>query len=197
MNPIVPQIKENKWSCLPVAFAMAAEMPVFDLIVRLDHDGSEIMFDDEKIPQRGFHPQEIKFALYQDHYVTEFYTPTYGQDHNTKFAGEYKDALSVTLNPVAIDKFRILRHHAHCVYAYYDRNGRGHAVAWDAVRGVFIDPDNGDYLDSIEYEPNVFWCVEKREVKCAQLFTGQLQDQLLQSSQRQRLLNKLRSCWSK
>ncbi len=55
------QTKPNRWSCSITAAAMALNIPVAQLIERLGHDGSEIVFP--KLPEpmcrRGFHSQEL------------------------------------------------------------------------------------------------------------------------------------------
>lgn len=51
---------------MPVAFAMALDMPIADLLVALGHDGSEIVFPslDEPLCRRAFHIQEfVQVAL--------------------------------------------------------------------------------------------------------------------------------------
>lgn len=55
------QIKPNRWSCLPTAFAIALQRPVAELIKRIGHDGSEILWPDLPEPRcrRGFHTQEL------------------------------------------------------------------------------------------------------------------------------------------
>ena len=47
--------------CMPVAFAMALDMPVADLLAAIGHDGSEIVFPalPEPLCRRCFHVQEL------------------------------------------------------------------------------------------------------------------------------------------
>lgn len=55
------QTKPNRWSCSITAAAMALNIPVAQLIERLGHDGSEVVFPELPEPacRRGFHSQEI------------------------------------------------------------------------------------------------------------------------------------------
>jgi len=47
--------------CMPLAFAIALDMPVADLLAAIGHDGSEIVFSSlpEPLRRRGFHIQEL------------------------------------------------------------------------------------------------------------------------------------------
>ena len=38
------QQRPEPWMCMPLAFAMALDMPVADLLAAIGHDGSEIVF---------------------------------------------------------------------------------------------------------------------------------------------------------
>lgn len=67
------QIKPNRWSCSITAAAMVLRTPVAQLLERLGHDGSEIVFPELPDParRRGFHSQElIHIAWYLGYTVT-------------------------------------------------------------------------------------------------------------------------------
>lgn len=55
------QIKNQRWQCLPAAFAMALDVPLTDVLSAVGHDGSEIIEPSlpEPARRRGFHPQEL------------------------------------------------------------------------------------------------------------------------------------------
>ena len=55
------QQRPEPWMCMPLAFAMALEMPVADLLAAIGHDGSEIIFPSlpEPLCRRCFHVQEL------------------------------------------------------------------------------------------------------------------------------------------
>jgi hypothetical protein len=55
------QQRPEPWMCMPLAFAMALDMPVADLLVAIGHDGSEIVFPSlpEPLCRRCFHIQEV------------------------------------------------------------------------------------------------------------------------------------------
>jgi len=50
-------LKPQPWSCLPVAFAKALDIPFEDFVSKIGHDGSEQVYKDLKF-RRGFHIQE-------------------------------------------------------------------------------------------------------------------------------------------
>ena len=55
------QQRPEPWMCMPLAFAMAQDIPVADLLAALGHDGSEIVFPSlpEPLCRRCFHIQEL------------------------------------------------------------------------------------------------------------------------------------------
>jgi len=52
------------WMCMPLAFAMAMDVPVADLLAAVGHDGSKIVFPNLPEPacRQGFHIQEFIHA---------------------------------------------------------------------------------------------------------------------------------------
>jgi len=61
------QIKPHKWSCSVTAFAMALRVPVAELIEKIGHDGSQIIFPalEDPMCRRGFHSQELIRVAWQ------------------------------------------------------------------------------------------------------------------------------------
>ena len=55
------QQRPEPWMCMPLAFAMALEIPVAELLEELGHDGGELVFPNLPEPacRRGFHVQEL------------------------------------------------------------------------------------------------------------------------------------------
>jgi hypothetical protein len=55
------QRRPEPWMCMPLAFAMALDMPVADLLRAIGHDGSKIAFPGLPEPacRRCFHIQEL------------------------------------------------------------------------------------------------------------------------------------------
>ena len=67
------QHRSEPWMCMPLAFAIAVDMPVDDLLAAIGHDGSEIVFPSlpEPLCRRCFHVQElIQVALSRGFAVT-------------------------------------------------------------------------------------------------------------------------------
>ena len=62
------QKQPNRWSCVPTAFANLLDIDVKYLIDQIGHDGSSIIFPHlpEPLCRRGFHPQEVLFALLKE-----------------------------------------------------------------------------------------------------------------------------------
>lgn len=143
----------NVWSCLPVAFATIAEIPVNDMITLLSHDGSRIVHPESDHPWIGFHPQEIIWALRNKWSIVE-HSPAYLEVEGTRI--EKVDIPSVQ------ERFEILKVEVSGVYAYRTFTGTGHAVAWDHEQGVFLDPRNADITHAVEGTAEIFWSMEKR-----------------------------------
>lgn len=67
------QQRSEPWMCMPLAFAMALDIPVADLLAAIGHDGGEIVFPNlpEPLCRRCFHIQElIQVALVRGFAVT-------------------------------------------------------------------------------------------------------------------------------
>ena len=109
------QKQPNKWSCLPTSFAIVLNCPVQEIFDYLGHDGSEIIWPENKDPfnRRAFHIQEmIDFAYFEkDFYVTpfEFYPQSEVEGSEvlylTKFSGGYEKRIQ-KLNTKLYENFR-------------------------------------------------------------------------------------------
>jgi len=134
--------RPEPWMCMPVAFAMALEMSVDELLAALGHDGSKISFPNLPEPacRQGFHVQEfIHVALRRGLAVTpvelfpvlasadERHTQTILYlDNNWK---RFADAIAASRGVI-------------------DGSGRrfGHMVAYD--HGRIFDPKGHEYAYS-------------------------------------------------
>ena len=156
---MILQKSPNGWSCLPTAFAMAINLPVQELITKLGHDGSEIVWPDlvEPMRRRGFHTQEIIQLLLNTCAVTRI---------------EKCPKLAPTLEAVPVSilsEFDRLIHKTRGVLT--GRTDRcGHAVAYD--HGIVCDPRGTTYrygrprggnyqynLPSVDFEPICLWII--------------------------------------
>lgn len=65
----------NRWSCVPTAFAMTANLTAEEFIFRLGHDGSEILWPslEEPLKRKGFSINECLVAAIPKLYA---YLPT-------------------------------------------------------------------------------------------------------------------------
>lgn len=132
---------------------MAAGLPVSQLIEEIGHDGSRLVTTSTPgMPeQAGFHPQEVIWPLVSRYgfMITEI-SDAIIED----------DVVPTDLLPSTWDRFQLLRENFHMVYAFADKNGKGHAYAWDAARQLYIDPKNRDRLDVVEQYPAIVWLVK-------------------------------------
>lgn len=154
------QTQPNEWSCLPTAFAIITDQSVNDLIALIGHDGSEMILPNQAVikqapVRRGFHPQEIIWALHDQWNVTEHTDASLILSEDTE---EVYEVPMISLQ----ERFKQMRSSVNGVYAYCTFSGGRHATAWDCVNGVFIDPKNGDYTDAVEGVAELFWSVERR-----------------------------------
>lgn len=131
------QVQPNPWSCLPTAFATATHIKVEDLIQKIGHDGSEIVFP--KLPdplcRRAFHPQECMKAILGTNlrdskigFVTISKEVTcFGDETNCYTLTEPKetfDTLMLYYSGVLVGTIQ----------------GRLHAAAWDHKEQLAYDP---------------------------------------------------------
>ena len=122
------QHRPEPWMCLPLAFAMALDMPVADLLAAIGHDGGEIVFPSlpEPLCRRCFHIQElIQVALSRGMAVTPV-------------------ELFPVLEPTEAGPF-------HKTVLYPDNNWRRFEAAIQASRGV-IDGSNARLRHTVAYD---------------------------------------------
>lgn len=143
----------NSWSCLGVAFAIALDIKYEDLIRKVGHDGSEIIFPNSSDPfnRRAFHIQEmIDIATGLEYSVTEivryplFANPDEDGVYSPKgeWDKRFNDYLSKT---------------SRGVLAGYNKIGSRHAVAWNGK--MIIDPALGCERTIQCIETEVLWMI--------------------------------------
>lgn len=111
---------------------MTLDIQVLDLIQRVGHDGSEIVWPGNPEPhnRRGFHPQEMIHVAYRlDKRVITF------EKNPTSVGLEDSQEFSISTHQ---ESWRYYLEEEIGVLAGYF-NGRSHAVAWDGMR--LIDND--------------------------------------------------------
>ena len=122
------QQRPEPWMCMPLAFAMALDMPVAELLAAIGHDGSEIVFPSlpEPLCRRCFHIQELlHVALARGFAVTPV-------------------ELFPVLQPTEIGPF-------HKIILYPDNNWQRFEATIRASRGV-IDGTGARFGHTIAYD---------------------------------------------
>ena len=139
---MIPQVKPNRWSCIPTSFAMALDIPVDEFIQAIGHDGSEIIGPALAAPagRRGFHEQEcLTVAVTRGFACTPIeFTPA------SQFLDGQKRPIEFPAGAATFDgnRDRFSRHvnTSRGVVTGMSRRTR-HAVAFD--HGLICDPDTG------------------------------------------------------
>lgn len=141
----------ERWTCLGVAFAMALDMPYAELVERVGHNGSEILWPNlpEPLCRRGYHVQEmVRLAYNLGKRVTQFagcYAVTPDGEHRHIVSQE--DFLEV-----------ILKSNSGVLTGRGARNN--HAVAWDHVAGKIYDPVGAIYAPGAShFKIEAFWMI--------------------------------------
>ncbi len=129
----------NKWSCLPCSFAMAIGISLNEMIARIGHDGSDVIWPHlpEPLKRRAFHIQECVVAsLHLQFSVTELqFNPCLTPDGTS-----FSDVTTCDIHKfMTVSKGVLLgkgRQH-------------GHAVAWDGAyiydpSGIVYSAENQD-----------------------------------------------------
>lgn len=143
------QTKPQRWLCAATAFAIALDIPLSEILARVGHDGSDVIFPHlaEPLNRRGHHVQElIGVALTLGHTITPIELwPVTGSHPDASFVYPIVLPGGKTANWL-----RVSNHIA---------NSRGtiegmaansyHMVAYD--HGRIFDPDGGEYDYSREH----------------------------------------------
>ena len=162
------QLKPNQWSCAITSLAMVLRVPVQELIDRLGHDGSQIVFPDLEEPmcRRGFHSQELMDLALQWGFIVSpvelFPTikPTYGDGLVTVHFGGNEATNWCRFNTTIDTTIGILE----------GRSGRWHHTV-HYRHGDIWDPDGAHYSYSrraCEYRgffanrALIFTCIQRR-----------------------------------
>lgn len=136
------QQQNNKWSCLPTAFAMCMDIDVDELIKMIGHDGSEIVWPQYPDPycRRSFHPQEIFYAA-----ITLAYSIMEIQEQPimSPFTGA---------EPFKIDCGKMPMNLMCCRVVLIGNNpGRyNHAIAYDPATQRNYDPSQSEPIENLK-----------------------------------------------
>lgn len=144
------QKQPSAWSCLPTAFAMAADMPVSAILTWIGHDGSEIVRPEEpeRYKRRAFHVQELIDVMFINNYaVIQFEAePILSIGHGQDIAIDFACGLRNRLSMLMVKSVGVL--------TGLSMAGNPHAVAWDGFQ--IYDP-KGEILPISQFNIQTFW----------------------------------------
>jgi hypothetical protein len=128
------QRSPNHWSCLPCAFTMVTGKPLEELIAKIGHDGSEIIWPELPEPQRrrSFHLQELVDVAFP---TTVIEAEPISQSAEDKQFTPFKDHFSRLQN--------YMKTYDGVIIGMFGRNP--HAAAWDHVNQLIYDPNGQIY----------------------------------------------------
>lgn len=164
---IAPQIKPNRWSCIPTAFAMALDIPVDQFIQEIGHDGNELICPSlpEPAGRRGFHEQECVTAALNHGFAC---TPIEVFPASL-FATGHKQVILFPHDATDLDgNYGRFTRHVNTARGVLIGMGirTRHAVAFD--RGMVINPDTGGMFpfsfedcESRRFFPSALWRVDR------------------------------------
>lgn len=136
------QKQPNGWSCLPTAFAIVANIDVDLLYKMIGHDGSSIIWPDQREPycRRAFHVQEVIYAFWEIGLSVTCFSarPTIENDYEIVYPFD-----KVLYANEGVLTGRV--------------NNQEHAVAWD--RSLVIDP-NGTFYPVDRFEIRDLWIIK-------------------------------------
>lgn len=146
----------NGWSCLAASFATVLGLSLEQLLERLGHDGSEIVFPslDDPERRRAFHPQEMVDVAES---LGVAITPI-----EARPASRPRD---VPVPPYEVPMDIFPRWHRYLeggvgVLTGLNARNRPHAVVWDGVD--VWDPATGDCHGIHLFQPEIFWRATRR-----------------------------------
>lgn len=149
------QKNPSDWACLPTSFAMVLDMPVLEVLEKIGHDGSEIVWPMLSNPhnRRSFHIQEmIDLCWDLGKLVVMFQTKPCNSPY------PHIEPINVPMKFTPEERFKKLIHYPG-VFTGVTNEGVGHAVAWDG-RMIF-DPKGKVYSDfkAAKFLIETFWAV--------------------------------------
>lgn len=140
----------NGWSCLPASFATVLSISLDEMLKRVGHDGSEVVFPGEDPERRrAFHPQEmIDLANSMGVCVTPIEArPT------SRPAGFSLSPYEVDLD--VVPRFQRYLERNVGVLTGLNARSRRHAVVWDGES--IWDPASGECYGIHLFQPEIFW----------------------------------------
>lgn len=150
---MVHQRSPNRWSCWPTSLAMCLDVPVAELLQKLGHDGSEILWPEQPEPLRrqGFHPEELQYLCLREYSVVlACFVPCFGYNP--------VDALHEDRVYEFSQFEEVLAKHNGVLTGCYRRSNSLHAVAWNAAEERIYDAD-GVFATRHDFEPECFYAV--------------------------------------
>ena len=157
----------NHWSCLPTAFAQSLNISFDEMIRRIGHDGSRVVWDlPEPNCRRGFHIQEcIDVARQFGMSVMEIELYP-------------RHAPSLDVEPITVEfddnqfRFNSFIATTRGVLTGVRNNGNGHAVAYD--HGIY---------DDTNFTPARAWSINEIQPRTCQRHAPVLQDTYRQAGE--------------
>lgn len=129
------QIQPNRWSCIVTSAAMVFNKPLADVIAKLGHDGSEILWPSlaEPVCRRAFHIEEIQYIAREYGFLLVPYSGRFGYNPSGDPDGYIQVYDFTKWKEVAEKQSGIL-------LGRYTNSPKYHAVAWDSKEGLIYDP---------------------------------------------------------
>lgn len=127
----------NRWSCLPTALAMLADVSLEDVLDKIGHDGSEIIFPTlpEPLCRRSFTVEEIQYVTAAFSFVLVQYHP--GVIYKPKEGCEKQ---------ILFPQFQLkLEEVDGLLFGTPNGKNLGHVVAWSAMEKMIYDPNGTKY----------------------------------------------------
>lgn len=132
------KFQPNSWSCLPTSLAMLLDIELNELLQKIGHDGSEILFPDleEPIRRRSFCIEEIQYV-----------TPSYGFVLVPYSGGISYQPTSTHIKEIyLVEQFTaVLEKRDGLLFGTPNGKSLNHVVAWSATEGLIYDPNGTKY----------------------------------------------------
>lgn len=150
---MMTQISPNRWSCLPTSFAIALDIPVKEIIERIGHDGSEVVWPQLPEPKcrRCFHIQELIYVSWKLGFSVTPFEPM------PQLQG-CESVQPIRVDPPVKELANVLEASPGVITGKTLR-GQPHAVAWD--RSSCYDP-NGTIYKLENFYLGCFWAIKSR-----------------------------------
>lgn len=135
---------------------MVTDIPIESLIRNIGHDGSEILWPEQKEPlnRRGFHIEEIQYALFKERWLLAPFTSSFGYNPGGN------TAIHIEVYDFSEKLKEVLNEYNGLLLGRYRGSTTPHAVAWNAFEKVIYDP--GGCLSPYDsFAPDAFYAAFK------------------------------------